>query len=159
MLELFLFLSSKEKEILDLVIKAGYRVEENTPLCLLGKRYFGFVKKPQKTVVICTKNAKFMGNSSMPRISSYDENSRTKLIIRRAVRHEAVHVAQACNGSRLLNLIKNTKHIHSWYKRDALKGSMAITNIDEGREYEAYLMEDRPNLVVYALKKYCIKKT
>ena len=31
-----------------LVKEANYRIEENTPLCLLGKNYVGFFKKQQK---------------------------------------------------------------------------------------------------------------
>ena len=57
-MEFLLFLTAKEKEILELIYKAQFSVEENTPLCLLGKKYVGFVKKRQKTVVICTQNIK-----------------------------------------------------------------------------------------------------
>ena len=56
-MEFLLFLSSRDKEILELINRARFSVEENTPLCLMGKKYFGFLKKRQRRVVICTKNA------------------------------------------------------------------------------------------------------
>ena len=55
-MEFLLFLTAKEKEILELIYKAGFTVEENTPLCLIGKKYVGFTKKWQRSVVICTQN-------------------------------------------------------------------------------------------------------
>ena len=57
MLEFLLFLNSHEKQILDLIQKANYKVEENTPLCLISHKFVGFLKKEAKTVVICTENA------------------------------------------------------------------------------------------------------
>ena len=55
-MEFLLFLTSKEKEILELIEKAGFSIEENTALCFLGENYVGFTKKRQKAVVICTNN-------------------------------------------------------------------------------------------------------
>ena len=48
-----LVLADKEKEILNYIYKAGFQVEENTPLCLLSKKFFGFLKKEKKTVEVC----------------------------------------------------------------------------------------------------------
>ena len=45
MLEFILFLNSPEKEIVSLIKKANYKIEENTPLCLISKKFFGFLKK------------------------------------------------------------------------------------------------------------------
>ena len=56
-MEFLLFLSGIDKEILALIRKADFTVEENTPLCLLGKKFFGFLKREQRSIVICTKNA------------------------------------------------------------------------------------------------------
>tara|TARA_Y100001970_G_C13885086_1_gene675782 strand:+ start:121 stop:618 length:498 start_codon:yes stop_codon:yes gene_type:complete len=154
-MEFLLYLNSKEKEILELVYKAQYKVEENTPLCFLGDRYFGFLKKRQKTIVICTDNAKKLGG--VPRYrNNYDrEDGKTGIIIRRAIRHESVHVAQACNNSNLLNMLQSKDKVHKWYKKKALEGSTRLSKISKEREYEAYLMEDNPKLVIAALKKFC----
>ncbi len=157
MLEFLAFLSSNDKEILDLIYKAQFSVEENTPLCLLGKRFFGFLKKEQRTVVICTKNAMDVSGYSIPRAGNDDGYDPTKIYISRALRHEAVHVAQSCNNGKLLNILKPGKvKIHP-FKKDALKGSTSVSGNRE-KEYEAYLLEDRPKLVKYALEKFCTNK-
>ena len=102
-MEFLLFLASKEKEILELIQKANYTVEENTPLCLIGKEFFGFLKNKQKKVVICTKNAMQYGGYT-PLRPDPEDNFKTGLMIRRALRHESVHIAQECNNGNLLNL-------------------------------------------------------
>jgi len=155
-MEFLLFLTSKEKEILELVYKAGFSVEENTPLCLLGRKYVGFIKKRQRTVVICTQNAKDSNQYSTPKVIRYDNSSRTAISIRKALRHEATHVAQDCNNSKLLGIKSSKTKIHSWYKKSAITGSTNIGNIKQEREEEAYYMEDRPQKVIQALKKYCL---
>ena len=148
------FLNSKEKEILSLIYNAGYSVEENTPLCLLGKKYFGFLKKEQKRVVICTMNAKDIGGYLIPRTIDRSNYSPTKIYINRALRHEAIHVAQGCNNGEVLNMIKDKNLKMNKYKLEALKGSTLISG-NQMKEEEAYTLEDKPKLVIEALKKYC----
>ena len=155
-MEFILFLAAKEKEILELINKAGFSVEENTPLCFLGDKYVGFIKKRQRTVVIRTENAKINNGYFMPGPSRNAAKNRTAISIRKALRHEATHVAQDCNDSQLLGIFKQNINIHKWYKRNAIIGSTSIGNIKEEREAEAYYMEDRPNIVISALKKYCL---
>ena len=151
-MEFLLFLNSQEKEILQLVNKAGYAVEENTPLCLINKKFFGFLKKKQKKVVICTKNAMEYGGYKFQR--NPEDSFQTGLMIRRAIRHEAVHVAQECNNGKLLNLTKSKRKNISEHKINAYKGSSLLTGNKE-KEYEAYLIEDQARAVISALKKYC----
>ena len=154
MLEFLVFLTAKDKEIVDLVYKAKFSFEENTALCLLGKRYFGFTKNKQKRVVICTNNAMEIGGHFMPRSNIQDNSDRTYLYIRRVLRHEAVHVAQSCNEGKALNMFPKEKmRIHP-YKENALKGSAKLSGKRE-KEIEAYWMEDKPRYVINALKKYC----
>ncbi len=153
-MEFLIFLNSNEKQILELIYKANYKVEENTPLCLLGDRYFGFLKKTQKTVVICTKNAMLHGGYRFSKNNLYEDNFKTGLMVRRAIRHEAVHIAQECNNGKLLNISQNKKIKISPHKLDALKGSTQLSGEYE-KEYEAYLIEDQPKKVISVLKKYC----
>ena len=155
-MEFLLFLTAKEKEILELVYKAGFSVEENTPLCFLGENYVGFLKKRQRTIVICTENAKLNNGYSIPGPNRDAAKSRTAISIKKAIRHEATHVAQDCNNSNLLGILKEDKKIHKWYKKNAIISSTSIGKIKQEREEEAYYMEDRPNLVISALEKYCL---
>ena len=154
-MEFLSFLNAKEREILDLIYKAEYKVEENTPLCLIGKKYFGFFKRRQKTVVICTENAKKQGSYFLTKIKGYnDELNQTGVYLRRALRHEAVHIAQDCNNGNPVELSTERKiKIHP-YKMEALKGSSNISG-REDKEYQAYALEDKPKYIINSLKKYC----
>ncbi len=154
-MEFLLFLTSKEKEILDLVHKAGFLSEENTPLCFIGSKYVGFIKKRQKRLVICTENIKEINGYSYPRIGRNDDDNGTAISIRKAVRHEATHVAQACNNGNPMNADKARKKMYEWYKKAAIRNSTKISNTNQEKELEAYYLEDRPNEVIKALKKYC----
>ena len=153
MMEFLLFLSAKDKEILDLVYKANFTAEENTPLCLLGKKFFGFLKKEQRTVVICTKNAKSYGGYMFAKGPKSDGSFKTGLMVRRALRHESVHIAQECNGGNQIYQGKKSMKINS-YKLNALEGSTKLTG-ERKKEIEAYALEDRPRKVISLLKEFC----
>tara|TARA_Y100001968_G_scaffold333713_1_gene398617 strand:- start:8668 stop:9132 length:465 start_codon:yes stop_codon:yes gene_type:complete len=154
-MEFLLFLSSRETEILNLIQKSGYSVEENTPLCLLGDEYVGFFKRRQKRVVICTNNAKRKAGYFVPRYQESDEFHNTAIYIRRALRHESVHVAQQCNKDNLIEIDSKKKLKINPYKLKALEGSTNISGKRE-HEYQAYTLEDNPKLIVKALKRYCL---
>ncbi len=154
MMEFLLFLNSSEQKILDLIQQANYKVEENTPLCLIGDKFFGFLKKSQRIVVICTENAKKYGGYSLTKGSDSELPFKTGLMIRRALRHEAIHIAQECNNGQPLNIFDKKRIKISPYKLNALKGSVSL-NGEYENEYEAYLIEDSPRKVISALKKFC----
>ena len=157
-MEFLLFLSSNEKKILELIYKAGFSVEENSPLCLIGKKYVGFTKSKQKSVIICTQNIKERHkyiNSKSTFVYKKD-NLKTAISIKKALRHEATHVAQACNNSEPLGVIKTKGNIHQWYKRDAIEGSTNIGTGKKEKEEEAYYMEQQPKKLITALRKYCL---
>ena len=151
-MDFLLFLKANEKTILELVYKSEYSVEENTPLCLLGDKFFGFLKKKQKRIVICTENAKNYGGYYFPKINKDDDFDKTGIYIRRALRHEAVHIAQACNDGKVINIAKIKMHP---FKMEALEGSTKVSGARD-KEYEAYSLEDKPRLIIKALKKYCL---
>jgi len=154
-MEFILFMSKVDKEIIELVRKANYSIEENTPLCLIGKQFVGFHKKREKGIVICTKNAKELGNYKESIYVKNNDNHKTKLYLRRALRHEATHLAQACNKNNPTGFLKDIdKRIHP-SKLKALKESVKISGEME-KEIEAYVMEDKPNLVKEIIRKYCL---
>ena len=148
-----MFLGKLDKEILELIKKVNYSIEENAPICLMDKKFIGFHEKNQKKIVICTENAKKIGNYRKDS-NNNNENHKTKLYLRRALRHEATHLAQACNNGQPTEIIKNLeKKIHK-NKLDILKSSVQISG-DLQKEVEAYVMEDKPKLVIKAIQKYC----
>ena len=82
-----------------------------------------------------------------------DIYKRTALHIKKALRHEAVHVAQECNDGKLLKI--NQKLSINPSKIEALKKSIVISGEKE-KERQAYILESKPKLVEKELKKYCL---
>ena len=152
-MEFIEFLDQVEIEIIRMVEKAGYSIEENKPLCLLGRNYVGFFKKRQKTIVICTENAMKKEGYTLQNKRDVNRFERTAKHIKKALRHEAVHVAQECNGGKLIDINKNLSMNPA--KNEALRGSKKISG-DEEKERQAYILEDKPKLLKKELKKYCL---
>ena len=151
-MEFILFLNKIDKEIIELINKSNHSIEENTALCLIDKKFVGFYKKREKTMVICTQNAKKLGGY---RENKRYDNHKTNLYIRRALRHETTHLVQSCNNNKPTGVIKNIENKIHVGKLKALKSSVLISgNID--KEIEAYVMEDKPGKVKQILKTYCL---
>ena len=147
------YLDRIEVEIIRIVEKAGYNIEENTSLCLLSDDYVGFLEKRRKVIVLCTKNAKRREGYTLIRKRDKDIFERTALHIKKALRHEAVHVAQECNDGNILKIEK--KFFMNVSKMKALNRSIRISG-EEEKERQAYILEDKPILVAKELKKYCL---
>ena len=147
------FLDKKEIEIIKIVEQAGYKIEENKPLCLVSNNYVGFLNKRKKVLIICTNNAKKREGYTILRKKDNDTFERTALHIKKALRHEAVHVAQECNNGNLLNI--DEKLSMSPLKLKALNESIKISGERE-KERQAYILENKPKLVEKELRKYCL---
>ena len=147
------FLDKKEIEIIKIVEQAGYKIEENKPLCLVSNNYVGFLNKRKKVLIICTNNAKKREGYTILRKKDKNTFERTALHIKKALRHEAVHVAQECNNGNLLNI--DEKLSMSPLKLKALNESIKISGERE-KERQAYILENKPKLVEKELRKYCL---
>tara|TARA_Y100000589_G_C27097773_1_gene606698 strand:+ start:283 stop:747 length:465 start_codon:yes stop_codon:yes gene_type:complete len=154
-MEFIIFLNKLDKDILELIKKANYSIEENSALCLIDEKYIGFHKRLEKKIVICTKNAKKITNFTNKITSNHKNNHRIKLYIRRALRHEATHMVQSCNGNKIIGNIIEIKKKISKNKENAIKSSVRISGNLE-KELEAYMMEDKPRKVKQAIIKYCL---
>ena len=152
-MEFIEFIDQPEIEIIKIIEQAGYKTEENTSLCLLSEKYVGFFKKKEKTITICTDNAKKREGYTRLRKTNNDKLERTSIHIKKALRHEAVHVAQECNNGNLLDINKKLRMNPA--KIEALKGSTKISG-EEEKERQAYILEDKPKLLQKELKKYCL---
>ncbi len=153
LMEFLDYLDRTEVEIIRIVEKSGYKIEENTPLCLLSNDYVGFLEKRRKVIVLCTKNAKRREGYTLIKKRDKDIFERTALHIKKALRHEAVHVAQECNDGNILKIEK--RFLMNDSKMKALNGSIKISG-EEEKERQAYILEDKPKLVEQELKKYCL---
>ena len=152
-MEFIEFIDRIEIEIVRIVEKAGYSIEENTPLCLLSNKYVGFLRKKEKQIIICTNNVKKIEGYTTLATKKNDTFERTSIHIKKALRHEAVHIAQECNGGNLLDIKKKSKMNPS--KMEALEGSTKISGEKE-KERQAYILEDKPKSVKKELEKYCL---
>ena len=152
-MEFMEFLDRTEIEIIKMVEKAGYKTAENTKLCLLSENYVGFLNKRKKEIIICTSNAKKRESYTILRKKDKNTYDRTALHIKKALRHEAVHVAQECNDGNLLKIDRRLSMNSSKIK--ALNRSIRISG-EEEKERQAYMLEDKPRLVKNELRKYCL---
>ena len=153
MMELIEYLDKTEVEIIKMVEKAGYRTAEDTELCLLSENYVGFINKRTKKIIICTGNAKKREGYTFKRKKNGDAYERTAIHIKKALRHEAVHVAQECNDGNLLKIDRKLSMNIS--KTKALNGSIKISG-EEEKERQAYILEDKPRMIKNELRKYCL---
>ena len=152
-MEFIEFIDRTEVEIIKMVEKAGYKTAENKKICLLSENYVGFLNKRTKELVICTNNAKKREGYTLLRKRNRDIFERTAIHIKKALRHEAVHVAQECNNGKLLKIDRNLSMNPS--KINAFNGSIRISG-EEEKERQAYILEDKPKLVKNELRKYCL---
>ena len=152
-MEFIEFLDRTEVEIIKIIEKAGYRTAEDKKLCLLSEKYAGFLDKLKKEIIICTSNAKKREGYTILRKNNKDIFERTAFHIKKALRHEAVHVAQECNNGNLLEIDRKLTMNPS--KINAFNGSIRISGEVE-KERQAYILEDKPRLVKKELLKYCL---
>jgi hypothetical protein len=138
-MEFLLYLTPQAKDILNQIYKAKYSVRENIGLCRSNKDVFGYVDVPKK-FIICTSNIKKSG---------FDP----KFYVNETLYHEATHVAHYCNGDKPFGISENHMKLEDFKYRD-VKRSSKISN-SARKEHEAYWMEDKPEKVMYVLKKYC----
>ena len=155
-MEFILFLSKLDKEILNLLIKANYIVEENKTECLLNKEIKGLHNFKESKIIICTENAKRKTNYRNKKQQPNKDNFKTERAIRKALRHEATHAVQKCNNNKILGDIKKLESKLHQSKRKALEFSSSNFSGTYAKEVEAYVLEDKPKKVKNLIKKYCL---
>ena len=155
-MEFIIFLSKLDKEILDLLIKANYIVEENKIECLINKEIKGLHNFKENKIIICTENAKRKTNYREKKYNSNNDNFKTERAIRKALRHEATHAVQKCNNNKIVGEVKNLESKLNQQKRKALVFSTSKFAGTYAKEVEAYVLEDKPKRVKKMIKKYCL---
>ena len=155
-MEFIIFLSKLDKEILELLTKVNYIVEENKIECLLNRKIKGLHKFKENKIIICTENAKKETNYKLTKNYLNNENIKTKRAIRKALRHEVIHVIQKCNNNKIIGDIRYLERKLHKSKRQALEFSTSKFSGSYEKEVEAYILEDKPKKVKKMLKKYCL---
>jgi hypothetical protein len=155
-MEFIIFLGKLDKEILDLLIKAKYTVEENKIECFLNKNIKGLHIFKENKIVICTENAKKKTNYRNIKRQQNKDNFKTEIAIRKALRHEATHAVQKCNNNKIVGDVKILEGKLHQNKRKALNFSTSNFSGTYAKEVEAYVLEDKPRKVKNMIKKYCL---
>ena len=155
-MEFIIFLSILDKEILDLLIKANYIVEENKVECLLNQKIKGLHNFKENKIIICTENAKKKTNYRDIKRQQNKDNFKTEWAIRKALRHEATHVIQKCNNNKIIGDIKKLESKLHQSKIKALEYSTSNFSGTYAKEVEAYVLEEKPKKVKELIKKYCL---
>ena len=155
-MEFIVFLSKLDIEILDLLKKANYAVEENKIECLLNKNIKGLHNFEKNEIIICTENAKNKTNYRKMKKQQNKDNFKTERAIRKALRHEATHAVQKCNNNKIIGDIKNLENKLHQSKRKALEFSTSNFSGTYAKEVEAYVLEDKPKKVKKLIEKYCL---
>ncbi|MCR8540183.1 MAG: serine hydroxymethyltransferase [Prochlorococcus marinus CUG1439] len=155
-MEFIIFLSKLDKEILDLLIKANYIVEENKVECLLNKKIKGLHNFEENKIIICTENAKRKTNYRKIKQQPSKDNHKIERAIRKALRHEATHAIQKCNNNKIVGDIKKLESKLHQSKRKALEFSTSNFSGTYAKEVEAYVLEDKPKKVKNLIKEYCL---
>ena len=155
-MEFIIFLGKLDKEILNLLIKANYTVEENKIECLINKEIKGLHNFEEKKIIICTENAKRKTNYKNIKLKPNRDNFKTELAIRKSLRHEATHAIQKCNNNKTVEDIKDLEDKLHPSKRRALNFSTSNFSGTYAKEVEAYILEDKPKKVRNMIKKYCL---
>ena len=155
-MEFIIFLGRVDKEILDLLIKANYIVQENKIECLFNKEIKGLHNFVENKIIICTENEKMKTNYRNENQRPNKDNFKTKLAIRKALRHEATHAIQKCNNNKIIGDIKNLESKLHQSKRRSLEFSTSNFSGTYEKEVEAYILEDKPKEVKNMINKYCL---
>ena len=155
-MEFIIFLSKLDKEILNLLIKANYTVEENKIECLINKEIKGLHNFEENKIIICTENAKRKTNYRNIKRYPNKDNYKTELAIKKALRHEATHAIQKCNNNKTVEDIKDLEDKLHPSKRKSLNFSTSNFSGTYAKEVEAYILEDKPKKVKKLIKKYCL---
>ena len=155
-MEFIIFLSRLDKEILDLLIKANYIVEENKIECLINKDIKGLHNFEKNKIIICTENAKRKTNYRNKKREPNKDNFKTERAIRKALRHETTHMVQKCNNDKILGDIEKLESKLHQSKRKALDFSTSNFSGTYAKEVEAYILEDKPRKIKNMIKKYCL---
>ena len=155
-MEFIIFLSKLDKEILNLLIKTNYTVEENKIECLINKEIKGLHNFEENKIIICTENAKRKTNYRNEKKQPNKDNFKTELAIRKALRHEATHAIQKCNNNKTVGDIKDLVNRLHPSKRRSLEYSTSKFSGTYAKEVEAYILEDKPQKVKNMIKKYCL---
>jgi hypothetical protein len=135
------YLPPEGKELLILISKAKFKVQENISWCS-NPGYAGALITENKIFFMCTKNIMKEPNPNKFLIETFY--------------HEAAHVVQACKGNSPIGIPLSQMPLPQ-SKMINIDRSILLTKkySTRGLEHEAYWLEDKPDEIVSYFKKFC----
>lgn len=150
------YLDFLSKEIMPLhakIFEANFVVSQDPPMCDKNKLIRGFFYSKYRAIYLCLEN--LLDDPRLGNIDGSGKEQDARFQLSRTLAHEAVHAAQWCRGRKDWTL----------FDHDATKGfggfgDSALDKAAEYRgnrrsEYEAYLLENDPDLVHDLFSTYC----
>lgn len=126
------------------MISNKVRVVEDAPICKSHDIY-GWYNTPSKTMIICTDRIKKSSNS--------------KYYLNETLLHESGHVAQSCKnnmGSLVpLGIPDSLIKLNNRRSEDLSNTTKIYGSKNYKIEKEAFWLEDKPDKVKYAIRRFC----
>ena len=147
------FLSKEVIPLHDKLFETNFVVSQDPPMCEKNKLIRGFFYSKYRVIYLCLENLLEDPRLGDMNGSGKEKDARSQLS--RTLVHEAVHAAQWCKGREDWTLFDHdeTKGLDG-FGGSALEKSSKFTG-NKKSEYEAYLLENDPALVLDLFDLYC----
>ena len=147
------FLSKEVKPLHAKIFEANFLVSQDPPMCEKNKLIRGFFYSKYRAIYLCLEN--LLDDPRLGNIDGSGKDTDARFQLSRTLTHEAVHAAQWCKGRDDWTLFD-----HDEAKGFNGFGDIALEKASEYRgnrrsEYEAYLLENDPDLVHDMFGIYC----
>jgi len=133
MLEFFPYLSPIGQRIVAFLEQSKFNIRQNAPICR-SKDLMGIVNVRNLTI--------YLNNNK-------NNLSPVELYVNETINNESVHIAQYCKGGR-----HGVATALDKYKSIGARRSKQFGRTDLETEKEAYKLEDKPEVVLYYLRRY-----
>ena len=147
------YISKSVLPLHDLLLKKQFLVISDPPTCKNNRMIRGYFISRYRAIYLCVDNL-----LEDPRLGDIDGRNKFKDARKQlstTLTHEAVHAAQWCKGSKdwtLFNL--NGSNTLGGFRDSALDLSAKLRG-NKRSEKEAYLLENKPDIVMEAIDLYC----
>ena len=147
------FLSKEVIPLHDKLFETNFVVSQDPPMCEKNKLIRGFFYSKYRAIYLCLEN--LLEDPRLGDINGSDKEKDARFQLSRTLAHEAVHAAQWCKGREDWTLFDHdvTKGFGGF--RDSALDKASKYKGNRKSEYEAYLLENDPALVLDLFSLYC----
>ena len=147
------FLSKEVMHLHDKIFETNFVVSQDPPMCNKNKLIRGFFYSKYRAIYLCLEN--LLDDPRLGNIDGSGKDKDARFQLSRTLTHEAVHAAQWCRGREDWTLFdRDATRGFSGFGDSALDKAAEYTG-NRRSEYEAYLLENDPDLVHDLFSIYC----